>query len=196
MKNKLMLVLAFSLGAAAGAAVSWKVLETKYDKLTRDEIESFKEYWRNRNTEEAESQEDEEIVEEEDEEDTSDLLGEYRDIALNYMAEAEKKVEEAVDMDKVEKPYVVTPNEFGEIYAYETETLLYYRDGILADDDDNIIEDVEGTVGYDSLNHFGEFEDDSVFVRNDRLGVDYEILRSERTYDEVARYNSYLSEDE
>ena len=49
---------------------------------------------------------------------------------------------------------------------------------------DNIIEDVEGTVGTDSLTHFGEYEDDSVFVRNDEKQIDYEILLdSDKYYD-------------
>lgn len=41
-------------------------------------------------------------------------------------------------------------------------------------------------LGIDSLNHFGEYEDDSVFVRNDARKCDYEILLDQRTYSEVA----------
>ena len=33
--------------------------------------------------------------------------------------------------------------------------------------------------------HFGEYENDRVFVRDDRRQVDYEILRDERTFMEV-----------
>ena len=40
----------------------------------------------------------------------------------------------------------------------------------------------DDVVGMESLTHFGEYEDDSVFVRNDRLKCDYEILMDERTY--------------
>ena len=34
----------------------------------------------------------------------------------------------------------------------------------------------------DALRHFGEYEDDAVYVRNDELKTDYEILRSEKDY--------------
>ena len=69
---------------------------------------------------------------------------------------------------------------------YEQISLTYYADGVLADENDEVIEDVEDAVGIDSLNHFGEYEDDSVFVRNDARKCDYEILLDQRTYSEVA----------
>ena len=52
----------------------------------------------------------------------------------------------------------------------------------LADDDNNIIEDVDNIIGLDSLNHFGEYEADSVHVRNDKKKTDYEILLDEEKY--------------
>ena len=55
----------------------------------------------------------------------------------------------------------------------------------MADDNDELVDDVEETVGSDSLNHFGEYEYDLVFVRNDRLKCDYEILLSLRKYSEA-----------
>ena len=42
-------------------------------------------------------------------------------------------------------------------------------------------------VGEESLNHFGEYEDDSVFVRSDRLKCDYEILLDQRNYSDVVK---------
>ena len=43
-------------------------------------------------------------------------------------------------------------------------------------------EDVDGTVGDDYADHFGEYEDDSVFVRNDLTRCEYEILADTRKY--------------
>ena len=37
----------------------------------------------------------------------------------------------------------------------------------------------------DALNHFGEYEDDSVFVRCDERKCDYEILLDQRSFSEV-----------
>ena len=92
------------------------------------------------------------------------------------------------------KPYVISPEEFGEFEDYERISLSYYADQILADEDDEKVEDVDNVVGLESLIHFGEFEDDSVFVRNDRLKCDYEILLDQRTYSDVIKQRPHQTE--
>ena len=92
------------------------------------------------------------------------------------------------------KPYVISPDEFGEFEDYERISLSYYADQILADEDDEKVEDVDNVVGLESLIHFGEFEDDSVFVRNDRLKCDYEILLDQRTYSDIIRQRPHQME--
>ena len=62
------------------------------------------------------------------------------------------------------------------------------------DDGGDKIEDVDDVVGMESLTHFGEYEDDSVFVRNDRLRCDYEILMDERTYSEAQKERPHQRE--
>ena len=105
----------------------------------------------------------------------------YSDVAANMEEE---------EMDDTREPYVIMPDQFSEYADYDTISLTYYADGILASDDtDEIIEDIDDVVGEDSLNHFGEFEDDSVYVRNDERKCDYEILRNNRTYAEVVGTN-------
>jgi hypothetical protein len=95
----------------------------------------------------------------------------------------------------VDKPYVIAPEEFGDLDDYETISLTYYADQILADDNDVIVDDIEDVVGFDSLNSFGEYEDDSVFVRNDRLKCDYEILLDQRKYSSVIRRKPHEVDD-
>lgn len=92
--------------------------------------------------------------------------------------------------------YIIRPDEFGEYDDYDTISLTYYADHILTDEDDEIVEDIEDKIGFDALNHFGEYEEDSVFVRNDRIKCDYEILLDQRKYSEVEHYNEYQMEDE
>ena len=132
-------------------------------------------------------------------------------IALVTMAEAEGECEEGkrlvIDtiLNRVDSVYfpdtvygvVYQANQFSSMWngridkcfvddeEYEQISLTYYADGVLADENDEVIEDVEDAVGIDSLNHFGEYEDDSVFVRNDARKCDYEILLDQRTYSEV-----------
>ena len=86
----------------------------------------------------------------------------------------------------MDKPYIITPEEFSDS-DYNTETLSYWADGVVTDIDNERLTDdqIEDLIGEDSLSHFGEYEDDSVFVRNDRLRTDYEILADTRRYGEV-----------
>lgn len=84
------------------------------------------------------------------------------------------------------KPYAITPDEFGELDEYDTVSLVYYADKYLATYDGEIIEDIEDTIGFESLNHFGDYEDDTVFVRNDVLKHDYEIMQDESNFEDIA----------
>ena len=63
------------------------------------------------------------------------------------------------------------------------------------DENDEEVDDVDEIVGEESLNHFGEYEDDSVFVRNDRLKCDYEILLDQRNYSDVAKTRPHRVEE-
>lgn len=180
-------VIIFAAGAAIGSAVTWKLLKDKYAKIAQEEIDSVKEVFTVRknssNTidELVESKEvkDETLRSFNDKIDYSNLVKE-----IGYISKDEEGGSDVND-----KPYVIEPEEYGEMDGYETVSLTYYADGVLADDRDNVVEDVEGMVGVESLDHFGEYEDDSVFVRNDRLETDYEILLDLRNFDDVAGVN-------
>ena len=84
----------------------------------------------------------------------------------------------------VDKPHVISPDEYGDC-DYTTISLTYYSDGVLADDEDEIVEDIDNTVGADFAEHFGDYEKDSVHIRNDRRKCDYEICKDNRSYSAV-----------
>lgn len=93
--------------------------------------------------------------------------------------------EEASKTKSVEAPYVISPDEFGEV-GYAQISLTLYADDILADENGEIVDNIEEIVG-DALDHFGEYEDDSVFCRSDPKRCDYEILKDLRRYADVAK---------
>ena len=110
-------------------------------------------------------------VEEMVKEKTKEIVEECNDIL--------KKTEDKVN----NKPYVIHPDEFGD--EYNVVTLVCYNDNVVTTYDTGEVltdEEVEKLVGLDSLSRFGEYEEDSVFVRNDSIKVDYEILRDEENY--------------
>ena len=94
---------------------------------------------------------------------------------------AEKKEEDKDDV----RPYVITPDELGDQLGYDVIELTYYADGVVAEDYNEVMDNVDEVIGVDSLTHFGEYEDDSVCVRNDRLKCDYQILKDNRNYSDV-----------
>ena len=183
--SKASVIFAFSLGAVVGAVASWKMLEKKYDKLFKEEINAYKERLAKRYTGPQQS----ESVDGDTEQPHSaeSHLIEKKEEILAYAEELRNNgyLSKDEEVKPVTKPYVIAPEEFGDNEDYDTESLTLYSDGVLTDDFDNVIEDVDGLIGADSLTHFGEYEDDSVFVRNDTLRTDYEILQDERTYAEA-----------
>lgn len=189
-KSTLINFLMFTAGAAIGSVVTWKLIDEKYKKLAHDEIEEVRKYYKSKET-----------SEEEPETDDSTVISGQMDLVeyakmLNEQGYTNYTETEIKEMSSVKKPYVIEPEQFGEIDYYDTETLYYYADGVLADDGGNPIEDVDGMIGADSLDHFGEYEDDSVHVRNDAKKTDYEILRELSNYSDDADYDPHSAEDE
>ena len=184
MKSILSNLFIFAAGAIVGSVVTWKILKKKYEQIAQEDCEPV----------------EEEIVEEpEDENNTStetpinnkpdlkDYISKLKEEGyFDYGNVDNNEEEEETD---TERPYVITPEEFGENDGYERVSLTYYADGYLTDELDNVIEDVDDVVGEDSLGHFGEYEDDSVFVRNDRTKTDYEILLDMRKYADIISKN-------
>ena len=82
-------------------------------------------------------------------------------------------------------PYAIDPDDFGEMDGYDTVYLTYFADGILAYDDTNdTIEqyDLDTTVGTDFKSGFGEYSDTTVWVRNNKTMIDYQIEKSHDYY--------------
>lgn len=100
----------------------------------------------------------------------------------NESDEGEENMDNRNHENEAEKPFVIAPEEFGEMDGYKTVSLTYYNDDVLTDERGKIIKNVDAVVGVDSLATFGQYEEDSVFVRNPKHKTDYEILADERCY--------------
>ena len=185
MSGTLSKIVIFAVGVAIGSVTTWKLLDAKYKKIAEDEIADMKQYYSNK-ADINDGADEADIHEYKNELEKNGYVDHY-----DYRAHVESKKE----VEKMGRPYVITPDEFGEIDEYEKVSLKYYSDGCLTDDQDDIIEDVDEVIGYESLNHFGEFEEDSVFVRNDALKTDYEILLDPRDYYEIVNGSPRNVED-
>lgn len=182
MKSVVKDIFVFAAGAAVGYFLTKKFLEEKYEQRYQEDVKSTKEAYSRRGLD-AEPEEANDEVEDElpDIKAYAALLKEEQYVDYSEVATQEKKEE------KVDRPYVISPKEFGELDNYERISLTYYADQQLADEEDELVDDVDEIVGEDSLTHFGEFEPDSVFVRNDARKCDYEILLDQRNYFDVIK---------
>lgn len=201
MNSKLLYFLSFVIGASAGSLVTWKCIEKKYKQIAQEEIDSVKETYAKMRKDDLEAKQADieaakaklhpaESEKAKTPEVHSEEVKEYEDVIArhNYTSYSNNINEKGGDV-MTDRPYVISPDEFGDYPDYETISLTYYNDKVLTDEYNEIVDDIDDLIGEDSLNHFGEYEDDSVFVRNDALKVDYEILLDSANYSDIAPQN-------
>ena len=177
MNKTLSNALVFVAGAAIGSLVTWKLTKTKYERIAQEEIDSVKEVFSKRAHQEEEHDEPrEERIEKAEDNEKKEYIKRLN--SLGYVEyEEEGEAEASDDLD------IISPEEFGSI-NYETVYLSYYADHILADEFDDPVEDVEGTVGSYALTRFGEYEDEVIHVRNHKSMTDYEVTIDSRSFSE------------
>jgi len=85
--------------------------------------------------------------------------------------------------------YLISETEFiTECQHFDKRELQYFTDDdALYDESEeiNIITDIDGIVGQEALDYLLGQEQDRIWVRNEKLAVDYEILRINNSYSEV-----------
>lgn len=82
------------------------------------------------------------------------------------------------------RPYVIHLEEFGED-GFETVCYTYYEvDETLADERDEVVDDVDNVVGLANLERFGQGSDNPniVMVRNESITTDFEISKANSSY--------------
>ena len=209
----------FAAGAAIGSVVTWRIVKTKYERIADEEIESVRdEYGRlmklmrkeieacrnviDTNKNEADENEDDESYPDDDDRGFTEHEQEMIDYYKLTSAYRSKDNEDDENGNKnegkgdgedevpyINGPYVISPEEFSSSPpGYNAQPLDYFADGILADSW-GVELDIDESIGDDAINHFGDYDDDIVYVRNERNEIDYEVTRDPRTYDEAIRTN-------
>lgn len=203
--SKLGTTVAFLAGAAIGGVAVWYALKDRYVKLAEEEINSVREAYAERERKKIKEL-GEKALEKfragSEEVETSAIITKVTE--KENIADYARRIKKGGAMDYSrtvvppkteipgqlgfagETPYVIAPEEFDELDGYTPVSLTYFSNGVLSDEYGVVVDDVEEIIG-DALEHFGEYEDDSVYVRNDAKRCDYEILRDERTYEEFRK---------
>jgi hypothetical protein len=181
--------------AALGSGVTYLVLnkrlEAKYEEIAREDLKDAKAYYKilYKKGEEyaspvdlAESLDvkvqelgyapsDDEIVTVNEQE----PLGQYEPEG-DWDAEVRKRTSD--------KPYIVTQQEHLESELTQITLTYFEEDDVLVDEGETPIEKVDETVGEINLTRFGHVSKDNnvVYVRNERLEVDFEIVRNKGSF--------------
>jgi len=115
------------------------------------------------------------------EEDETDEEEELRDAA--GMTE-----QDMLDLTKVDRtqPYIINDREYSEEFPHHDKISLYYYrvDDVLCEENEEIIDDVDATIGPDTLSLLDT--QTTVWVRNEPLAIDYEIIALNKSYAELA----------
>jgi hypothetical protein len=110
------------------------------------------------------------------------------DVNRNVFEDAEVKdewdYETEVAARSKQMPYIIHVDEKGET-GLDCYTFTYYAgDDVICDERDKVIDDKNALVGDHNLDQFGHGSNDAsiVYVRNEELAVEIELVKSEGTY--------------
>lgn len=206
--SKLAVAAAFFMGAAGGSLATWKFLKEHYAKRSQEEIDSAKHTFFKLLEEERAKHISKEDSEDATEEPAEQNVEKIRPIIQDrYISGSMKQTTEtsydsiykniretAKEIDKPdisyrsekfipgEHPYVIDPHDLGEFDDYTVIVLTMYEDEIVADENDEIVEDTDRIIGEEALDILKKGVETSVYVRNDQLKCDYEISLDARSY--------------
>ena len=191
MNCKTSAMLGFLTGVTLGGAAAWYCSKERYAIIAEQEIASVKEAYAKRDVPAMPEKSAPPTMLNPGKVQDKPASSEYArrvqaEGYTEYSTTVTKQEAETPKLTSGEVPYVISPDEFGELDGYTPVSLTYFADGVLADEYGVVVDDVEEIIG-DGLNHFGEYEEDSVFVRNDAKRCDYEILKDLRTFEEFSQ---------
>ena len=176
-------LLIFAGGVLLGSAATYLIVRDKYKREAQEEVDEVRSIYfeKCRRAESIRKMEDEK----EEMKSTilkygySDLVNEDSEEIDTEDVEDQWEEEHIAPVEHPGDPYTITPHQFAyENRHYEKVTLLWYpSEKLLVSEIDGYEEDIDAAIGDDALTKFGEFEEDVVYVRNDRLGIDFEVIR-------------------
>lgn len=185
----------FTSGVAIGVAITMKYMQSKYERIVKEDIESVKEVYSNKLKEIMKNEDKtEQEVEEEPESESESVVDEVPESKIdyskiltrnNYTSNPKKNIEEDSPYDG---PYVIAPEHFGEYDDYEQVELTLYADGFVTYSvSGEVIDDVDEVIGLENLDYMGTYDDHAIHIRDDERQIDYEVLQDLTNYKDLVR---------
>ena len=190
------IILAAASSLAIGGTAGWFFTKRHYETLVESRIdEELNQFIERRQTRMAAASSDEETTEVPEEFDRLKVV--YENLVYPY---ARDESTENARYSKIwkggvrdvttappspNKPFIISEDAWSEgVPGHGSESLSYYLDGDLLINDESEVLDIDEFIGQDALEEFRNFEtkDDIIFVRNPKLGMDYEVSLSRDRY--------------
>lgn len=190
-------IFSFLGGALLGSVIAWQATKYYYEAIAQKEIDDQKRWFENKCAEcdlkNKMKDTDKESVPAPENEPIEDLRAQSKTLneavsiieREGYTQYSQRVHERLQNEEFSDTPYVISPDEYGEMDDYTQVQLTYYLDGIVADENDHPVNCPEDILGDEFWMHFGEYRDDSLHIRNDVKRCDYELLKSLFTYSEA-----------
>lgn len=200
-------IMLFLLGAGVGSAATYFGMKKYFETLMDEEIESTKEYYKTKTEATTGMEQKTKILNEkysdetEIEEKTDENEPDYAQIIekMNYGEFFEKKTPAKIEEQPEEKviPFVISGDAFAGDLRHEKVSLYYFeKDGVFMNvETDDVLPNGMELIGEENFEHLGEFEEDVLYVRNDEMGTDYEVMLEHYAYAE-SEYRDHQDEDE
>jgi hypothetical protein len=195
-----------ALGFAVGFRIAERRLKTKYEKLAEEEISRMREHYVKKAVAAQNKPPIDQVIVEERHETRFPPFTEAEQKAIDevnakYPADEEEEstvVEETTQVNVFEAdeewnypyeiahrtkhvPYIIHIDEFraNEPEHDQTTYTYYEEDDVMADTRDTTVDDMDAVIGLGNLGRWGHGSQDPnvVYVRNEELGLDVEIVR-------------------
>lgn len=206
--NKLLPIVTFVGGAVIGAIVGWGAHKKKYEDQLETETESIRKAYEKKYVKISKADlpkvEDTAYMSEEEFKDyvnkRVEAKKEYNKITAQYQPEGEVVTP---DMTLEERAAAQPELIYGEDYGEEQDTgetydcveLIWFKDERLATEAELELLDIATTVGWDAIAQFDNTGLSTVYARNHRLKIDYQIFRYDSTYEEYLADYPHLNKE-
>lgn len=206
--NKLLPIVTFVGGAVIGAIVGWSAHKKKYEDQLETETESIRKAYEKKYVKISKADlpkvEDTAYMSEEEFKDyvnkRVEAKKEYNKITAQYQPKGEVVTPDmTLEERAAAQPELIYAQDYTEEQdngeKYDGIELLWFKDDRLATEAEMELLDVATTIGWDAIAQFDKTGLSTIYVRNHRLKVDYEVFKYDGTYEELLAERPHLDKE-
>ena len=206
--NKLLPIATFIGGALVGAIVGWSAHKKKYEDQLEAETESIrktyeKKYVKISKVDLPKVDDTVDMTEEEFKDyvnKRAEARKEYHKITAQYQPEGEVVTPDmTLEERAAAQPELIYAQDYGTEQdtgeTYDCVELMWFKDERLATEAEMELLDVATTIGWDAIAQFDKTGLNTIYVRNHRLKIDYEVFKYDDTYEELLAERPHLDKE-